>query len=407
MPGRGASIYRGGKALACLLCLPLAFVVWQQSSLTFLREAAPTKAIAQDAQDGIALGRVLIGRVQASPDVQLSKDDQGRLTASLLSAPLNSTALVLLAYAAEANGDADQSQKLLELAQRVTRRDVVDQIALIPINAEQGNVSALLRNYHAALSVAPALAPQLLPDLSASLGDERVRSGLQPYVQSGARWMPEFIGLAAQNATVDDLIAFVQPIAPSLAPEPFWASNARLLSRLAEAGRAAEAKAIALAIAPDLDPRVYSDLTPSKATMDPRLGFFAWTLSERENGSASLNEDGSLKFVVQPLARTELATRDIMVRAGQPYSLAFSFHLDDGDPSALLRWRAMCLREAGPIVLQEARQKTSSRVATVRATLDIPKDCAVVRLSFGATGPDDQFSATIRLFDFKFSKKSI
>ncbi|MFM7028548.1 MAG: hypothetical protein ACKOXK_07730 [Chakrabartia sp.] len=360
----------------------------------------PAALLRTHPDDGPALTRLIFSRLTPDVDLRLSDTERDHIRQGLRQQPLASGSLVLLARAAEASGDPRAAQALLAVAQRVTRRDAAVQSIFLQQAAFAGQAGPMLSAAHALLSVHPQTRARLLPPLANALDQGDLQTALRPYVRQHAAWMPDFMTVASQSAPLEALLPFVSTHAQDFAATPYQAANAMVMSRLAAAGQARELAALQQKWLPDLPRAALAQFPPSLATLDPRLGRLGWSLGQSDIARVDLEEPGVLKLSIAPLARASVAERDMPVMPGRHY--AVSMRMDQPTDAAPVRLdaRILCVGK-GPEALAELPVDLTRTPGRMMGRFSVPTTCHCVRFHLQAVGPDSQFEASIKIFEFK------
>lgn len=116
---------------------------------------------------------------------------------SLERAPLNPSALYLLALVAETRGDGKTSAQYAALAEKLSRRHVGSQMLLAGQAMQAKRYAAALEHIDRALRTEPEITPQVFPILAEALRFPDFRKYLRIALQRKAPWRDSFFAYAA------------------------------------------------------------------------------------------------------------------------------------------------------------------------------------------------------------------
>lgn len=397
----------GGLAVRAMLALAAvgcAVPAYRCAEVATLRANAPLDASRIAPQDAKALANALGSRFDSNSEFKPSARDLADIRAALVGRPLEPKLLGILGLAYEASGDTKRAAETMRVAYRASRRDVVSQLYLIESASASGDVKLTLQYYNATLSTHPELNTGLLPILSSAIAYPEIRTALRPCLQSNARWVSAFLTVAAEKSSVSDLQALLLPLPKALLSEEYAPILASVLYRMAvEGGRNGTLRFASAAIA-GLSPATLTNLTAYPATLDKRLGVFAWTFPPNDGIDVQVGEDKSFQISVDPLRRGTVAVRDLLLEAGSKYQLVQRLDYGSGAGRINARWSAYCITPTGTKPFWEQRLPISSVEGGYRSEWVVPQGCRVVRLSLFAEGPDGQMPATLGLSGLLLSK---
>ncbi|MBD8548174.1 hypothetical protein [Sphingomonas sp. CFBP 8760] len=276
-------------------------------------------------------------------------DDRTREVAvqALRAQPLNPVALRMLAIWAAGHGYLRRADRLAGLSEKVSRRDLSNQLFMIERAVSRGDVAATLAHYDMALRTSPNSKQLLFPILSAAIADPTIRQDLVPYVRHGAPWIGGFL-----------FNALDMPGGASSAAELLLASGRKnnvallidlapgLLTHLVGSGDFPLAERLFLAL-PKADAAMLADPSFTMRTTDPVYGPFGWRAIE--------SADASIAFEPAEGGRRRLYVSARLGAVGDQILLQRTLHLPPGNylfvqqPEAKtgensITWRVTCLK---------------------------------------------------------------
>lgn len=392
------------RAILALAAAGCAVPAYRYAEVAALRTKAPLEALQIAPHDSNAMANVLGSQFDRNPEFKPNAGDIGDIRSALVRHPLEAKLLGILGLAYEASGDTKGAAVTMRLANRASRRDVVSQLYLIESASASGDVKVTLQHYNAALSTHPELNTALLPILSSAIVYPEIRTALRPYLRSNTKWVSAFLTVAAEKSSVTDLQALLLPLPKALLSEEYEPILASVLYRMAVEGGRDRTLRFASAAIPGLPPATLTNLAADPATLDKRLGVFAWTFPPNHGIQVQVGEDKSLQINVDPLRRGTVAVRDLLLDAGSKYQLVQRLEYGSGAGRINARWSAYCITPVGTMPFWEQRLPISSVGGGYRSEWVVPQSCRVVRLTLFVEGPDGQMPAALTLSELLLSK---
>lgn len=403
-----------GARIVCLAArtvFALAAVAWavpafRYAEVAALRTNAPLQAAKLAPKDAKALGHVLGTQFDSNPEFKPGAKRISDIRKALVTQPLEPKLLGLMGLAYEATGDTKQAAEVMGVANRTSRHDSVSGLYLIENASASGDVNATLKHYNTVLSTQPDLNAALLPILSSAIAYPEIRTELRPYLKAGAKWAPAFLAVAAEKGGVTDLQALLLPLPKALLSEEYTSTLAHVLHRIAVEGDRKDALRFASGVIPGFSATVLTNLSVDLATLDKRLGLFAWTFPANDGIQAHAGEGTSLQINADPLRRGIVAVRDFLLEADSKYKLVQSLEYGSGSGRINARWSADCITPVGSLPFWEQWLPASSAGVGYRSELFVPEGCSVVRLTLFAEGPDGQMPTTLVLSGLLLSRQN-
>lgn len=387
-----------------LITVGSALTAYRYAEVAVLRANAPLEAVKIVPQDAKALAKDWGGRFDNNPELKPSADDLIGIRNAVSAHPLEPKLLSIMGLAYEASGETRLAQEVMQIANRVSRRDGISGLYLIENASDSGDVKATLNYYNTVLLTQPNLYGALLPILASAITYPEIRKELRPYLQDRAAWMPAFLTVAAEKGSVIDLQALILPLPQMLPGEESAPIYARILHRIVIEGNRASALSFAVATIPGLSAASLSSFRLDAATLDKRLGQFAWTFPPVDGIQTEIGGDGSLQINSDPLARGTVAIRDLLLDPGSKYHLYQRLQHSSGTARIDARWAADCINETSAVRFWEQRLPAFDAPEHFRSELTVPYHCKLVRISLFVEGPDGQLPATIKIDGLAMSK---
>lgn len=323
--------------------------------------------------------------------------------------PLNPAALRILSLHAAAHDRPRAARIYAIAAQRVSRRDLVNQLILIEQAVQADDAPLALRHYDTALRTSEAARTILFPVLATAIGQSDIRRELVPYVQAGASWMPFFVQFAIRNdADSQREIArlLIAADAGRRRPELIADNSAVLIGVLVDQNEFALAEQTYLQI-PGTASALFTNLATSAETTNPRFGPIGWTAMDNGSvGAAFEGARGSSHRNVRVFATsgaTGIVLRRLLRLPPGAYRLSEDRAQVAGDATSRAYWEMLCMRDGERVVIwRSASQRPAYRAAQVAGPV-VPAGCVNQLLELRAAGGDspDGLEFVVNRFDLR------
>ncbi|MCZ8036423.1 hypothetical protein [Novosphingobium sp.] len=387
------------KAVLGLSLVASALPALQYAQVATLRANAPNEAAQIAPRDARVVAAILGRRFEENPELKPSVRDLANIKAAITERPLEPKLISMLGLAYEAAGDTMQGSRVMELADRISRRDALSSLYLIETASASGDVRKTVRHYHAVLSTQPELYPTLLPILASAISYPEIRAALRPYLQGGTRWTAPFLAEAADRADAQDLEALLLPLPEKLSRDEYAPTLAKVLYQLALHGDKGEATSFARAIIPGFSSSELTNLSVSAKTIDKRLGSLAWTFPSVEGIRVEPDADNSMQISVDPLARGIVASRDLLIAGPATYQFMQRLDYSSGPGKITARWTAECITPTGRQRFWEQRLPQNEQQGKYRSVVNVPVSCKIMRVALFAEGADSQSPSVLIIKD--------
>lgn len=373
------------RALLAGGALALGYVGVTFSLAQAIAAADPARAYALAPYDGQLGARLAESRFAEAPDAGGQGDTVTLARAALRRDPMAVRAIPILGIEASAAGDAHRSQRLLDYAQRLSRRHLQTQLWAIEAAVARGDVTGALTQYDIALRSSRAAIDLLYPVLASAITDRSVRVATAAMLAKRPPWGGFFIDFASGNgdspaATAllfEDLQRRNVPISPS--------ASATLVNRLAASASIKAAWRFYKSRHPDANAATSRD-DRLRGVQTPSL--FDWTVVSDTNVTALIGngaEKGLFDFLVPAGAGGRLLQQTQLLPAGRYSLVGHSVGIDQPE-AALPYWALTCGdgRELGRVIV------SNSATAEGRFTgqFTVPSNCPVQTLTLVARSSD-------------------
>lgn len=269
--------------------------------------------------------------------------------------------------------DSNRYRADLELAQRVSRRDVPLQIELLRVSAEQSDLRGVLRHADRLIETSPNLRAELYKSLSAGLSEPAWRAELQGYANKA--WFNGFLVFSLTSAQPRDLVALIVDggrILPS-----GRAILSKLQVRLVDSGSSDVARNLVVRYG-GVPPSALDTFSISLKTSDPAGAPFTWSFPLLKDSTGPELVEGTAGFEIGTGEGGVLMERVTTLAPGR-YAL-FQTMTEANDPSIRAWWQGSC-KEPGASSKAFLDQSLPMRSGTsnYRIIVNIPVGCNTQR----------------------------
>lgn len=285
--------------------------------------------------------------------------------------PTNVAAARTLGLVASLRGDATGATRLLNYAEKLSRRDKLTQLALIEDNVNHASVGGALLHYDRLLRTSPDLRGTLLPILRGASSDPNVAPQLADLVARRPLWWGWFINSLVNDPA--DSSRFLDMTARRMRPSLAIPLERELLTstigRLIAAGQPAQALALYMSAT---GTKVMATIRDGGFERDAMLPPLDWQLTDADGFGATREpgDDGSnvLKLNAS-LSQSGVVARQFLLLAPRSYRLTLRVGGIDRTPGADPVVRLSCAdgRELVSFALPEAGGRSTTPEFSVPA----------------------------------------
>lgn len=267
------------------------------------------------------------------------------------------------------NLSLSQHRADLELAQRISRRDVPLQIELLRVSAELADLRGVLRHADRLIQTSPSLRAELYKSLGVGLGDPAWRAVLREYENKA--WFEAFLVSCLSSAQPRDLAALivtggrVLPSGRAIVPQ--------LQVQLVNSGAIDIARNFAVRHG-GIPPQALDTIAISPRTSDPAGVPFTWSFPLLKDRLGLELREGSARFEIDTGGGGVLMERVTTLAPGRYAFLQTT--TEASDPATRVWWQGNC---KGPDAPTKAFLKQfmpmRSGTSRYRIIVDIPVGC--------------------------------
>jgi hypothetical protein len=391
----------GARILLAIVALAVAVAAWRDSAVAYWLGVGPDDAprllrsdprIALAASDVEALAQADAGEAvwQRVPAVA---------RAALRATPLEPVAVRQLGFAAQALGRPDARRHLL-LADRISRRDVPTEVALLRQAAEANAYRPSFQYLDTILTIEPSAGAGFFPPMTTLLADPQVRQTVAPYARRP--WFGAFAAAALRETkNPADLAALLIESRAALPPAQA-ALLPQLLARLVDAGDYRAAKDLAVRFG-GARPAALDEFAMTAATSDPRFAPLTWRLAQSDAVQTDLAADGALEVAVRPGSAGPVAERATRLTPGS-YLIEQKVARADDRGELLVAWELRCAGQGETRPIWQQPLPLRKEAVRYRSRLDVPQDCAVQRWRLTALADETQADTSFRIAGLRVAR---
>lgn len=348
----------------------------------------PSVALALFPNDGVALGAQANLLVLSKP-IDPPSAVRTLAMAALSNQAINPRALSALGFYTEVKGEFVDAEKLVRMAERLSRRDSAAQMWLLEASARRNDVKQTLVHYDQALRVRPENQLILFPRLASAIKDVEIRAALKPYIRAQNGWGEMFLADAiSKNADGPALLALMiesKGLANRKANRELQAS---LLGRLVDNGNFSDTRRLYLS----MDGAKVARLTSTAFDPIDRTGGHGpvgWQSIESVDGGGFTGSVSATNLTLEVYANplsTSLVMRKLLFLASGKYDVVANLSRLESDPGGFLRWQVRCMQGTQGILVWN----TQGIEKTIRSNFAIPANCPVQLFELIASGGQGQ-----------------
>lgn len=293
--------------------------------------------------------------------------------------PLDPEAISVLAVpGGEAGFRGGSYSYVLNLAERVSKRSLAVQLALIEEAVASDDIAGALVHYDRAMTVSQRSVDLFYPVLVSAIETEEIRTALVPYVTAGRWWTGPFLQYATANAQPRTVADFFRRFGGGKRIPAARPLEKALLLRLVERGDFEGASRYAATMKFG-GARGLAQFGLNADSVDSMFGPLAW--SAGTDGGIDVTLEGAQRAdIVVPPGPGGVAIERIFPVSGGGWTLTQRLEMRDEQPQAIT-WHATCLGGSN-------RQRFWSETMTLKPgpnnhelALDVPADCGAARFS--------------------------
>lgn len=364
---------RLGRALILLAAAVLAVAALINALVNTLEVAKPDLALRLRPGDAAALTlQADLALAGAQPTAEDLAAVRRLATRALRSEPLTAPALRQLALIEIGAGHDSGAVSALNLAHRVTRRELGTQFVLISMRVASGDIPHALGYVDEALTANPSAADLLFPVIRADLADAPFRAALAPYVRADRPWMPKLLRYVLDGGSdTSRLVAALILDAGGLpVTRGYVGFNGAVLNALVQAADFDRARRYVALVT-----RARSGKPGMAGGVDDpaEFGPFAWHYANTADYDARPLPDGAVAGRMAPGHAGSVAVRLLLLSPGR-YRAVVPATAD----AAGSMWQLSCLPNNTVVRWSQGAS----------ASFDVPSDCPAQELDLVVHGAD-------------------
>ncbi|WP_339821763.1 hypothetical protein [uncultured Parasphingorhabdus sp.] len=333
---------------------------------------------------------------------------------SLESEPLNPRAVRAFALNARSQKNTESLLRYADLSQRLSRRDVLNQLLLIDGKAKDPGtkIEDILVHYDNILRVAPRLTEQLYPALVGVMANQQAFDGIAAYVIKKRPWAESLMFEALPTEYGPNAVVEILKLAnKGKKIDPSDRLSKTLFDRLYAQGDYSTAKSLFLRMK-DVEPEWLSSTKFVSARWQDKYGPLVWQFSNDANSGADLvpgRDAGNPAIEVFALSgvRGTPLRRLLFLKPGN-YKFTQEYEVFQSGMNADAGWTLVCVGKAFESGQANELMSVSTDVGNTQKKMthasDVKITCPVQHLRFSVAGGDGQSGLTMRLSEANFTE---
>ncbi len=309
--------------------------------------------------------------------------------------PITPSAFFLLGSIAEGRGKTADADSLMQMAAKLSRRDIASQLWLIERAISLNRADGALFHYDVALRSNRVISGTLFPILLQAISEPEIRRGLKPYFANATPWIPAFLDYAvtsrANDASVAQLLIEVGGNRDPKIYEPVYHS---LINQLIADGKLEAARDLYLSL-PGSDRSILQSTNFERANTDSRYAPLTWDLSSNEAGNVFYSPTGTqgvAAIVIQlgPDQTTRFARKVSFLSPGQYRMEIVRLSKTNGGRALTLLPVVYCFEAANGRVSVNSNNVASKEQDSEAVVFEVTQYCPAQYLFLRATSMANQ-----------------
>lgn len=307
---------------------------------------------------------------------------------SLVSQPLNARALRLLAVAEGLRGQEARVDKLIDLSQSHSRRDLYTQLLLVERAIRLGDAKTVLKHYDIALRTHSSVPELLYPRLALAMNIPELRREMRTYIGLERPWVSEFVEYSVNHSAglpfLADMIIESRGLRGTARDKSL---QRQLVDGLVRGGQYEKARQLYLQL-PDRKGSRLVDATFRSADLKQSDGQMGWFLLDDAEVGGQFLENPARKPTLTVFANagvTRAAAQKLLFLTPGTYRASAPVAMRVRSANGGLRWQMRCVTPGAekPFWLQRGGMRS------IDETITVPSSCRVQLLELIASGGDN------------------
>jgi hypothetical protein len=402
-----SSVRWRGIAAACLIVLVLAtaFVSVRHTLIVLKRQSAVGAPASTWTNDPQTLALRAEAALIAKPDSPPVQRIVRLASQSLRGQALNARALRVLGYVTVTKPNDSHARKLVELAEKTSRRDLGAQVWLVEQAVVENNIPAALRHYDVALSTNVSAQDLLFPILANALGADAVRREFVGYIKKDRPWLEPFAGYAIwHNPNPENLVAAINSAGGLPRAGVYRRLESQLLSKLVEKQLYDTATSYYRTL-PGSSPQVLTSVAFDKVTTNQNFAPIAWEFVAGAGINAALNDANELQLSALSGERGVAARKLLFLPPGQ-YQFDADARVVTLGEGASSSWEFRCVRDRQAALVWRREVSAKDASGDAGASISVPSGCAAQFLDLNIVGGTGQAGAELVIGHITLKKVS-
>jgi hypothetical protein len=194
------ALTKWGKRFALILgCGALTIFSALNAYSSTTRDSSPDFALKANPNDPIAAVRMADYQLAIDQSAATMRAAEMQVKKSLKVQAINVRGLRILATIAKQRNEGARAERLIQLANKTSRRELGTQIWLVDKAAAGGDAKQTLRQYDILLRSNPKAPKLLFPALGKALSNGEIRQSFVPVIKNDPPWLFDFLSYAVYN----------------------------------------------------------------------------------------------------------------------------------------------------------------------------------------------------------------
>ena len=373
---------------AALLAFAVIWLTLSVSIASVTRDSLPRVALAWAPYDARTMGAIAEDTLITSADLDKAKASSALARRALQRDPTVIAAWRTIGLAFAAGGRESDATRVMEVTNRLSRRDLQTQLWLIEDNVRRNDVDGALRHYDIALRTSSEATEMLLPILVTAIDQPALVDPEAGLIASNPPWAPSFFDFLTREPPRSDNAAALLEMVRQKGYVGTIPNASQLPLLLAQRGDYDAALRTYRAL--QLSDGTIKDVNDQFAK-SPKLLPFDWDFAATSDIRAEpqLREHSASRAALHVLAANGAvgtAARKLFTLPPGAYVLGVAVDSQGALPEAL-KWTMRCASRGASLLLTDVTPKARGRTL-LSLTFHVPANCGAQWLELSVRAPE-------------------
>ena len=344
---------------------------------------------------------LLTSQMRALHASTFRNEEVGTITANaralLREEPLNPDAVYALGIAAD-NAVVGSGLPYFQMAERLSRREVYNEMALESTSIQEGDLNSALVRIDRVVTVVPGMAPPLFQSIAPALTSGEVQAAFLRYVHRP--WFIDLIQAVVQSGgDVGTVLSLTAKAGTSIDSARRDGIYADLIRRSIALGDYVGAREVVLAM-PARDRLALSNFAFSPLSVEPRLAPLGWAILPDTDVESVVHAEGTLAVTIAPEKVRIVASRETLLEPGR-YVFQQTIHYEGQAPRAGVVWDVVCETSRDVPFWHQPVPVRADATATYQSVVEVPANCGAQEWRLQVVGDFGQNPSTVSIGGLK------